>query len=664
MIKALVFDRESFFQLSRCAVADDWFNEYEIPEELTSVSRVELNGVLYFLRDEISDPSTPIIFVDLIPPNGIFQHDALDKYILDRMLTVARSLFTSSVAIPFNWHRHDEESLHSVFATSKSIGGGTLIHFETSPAGNPDLVFFARVEGNIAFRDLVTPDDLYLEARDLIAAAIKARPERKPARTKSTGITLSHRLPQSFSRGFSLSQWYETKLTAQQRAFVDKPYDGPVRLRGAAGTGKTLSLAIKFLRDACQFEEIRVGRRLCFLTHSAGTVDLVLGICLELDPIGLITGHGKYVQLQVRTLYDLAYEYLRFDVDKLNPLSLDGREGRQLQAELIGMALDLLRKELSFARFSDISENLRRGWTEQKGAPDREKLVTELMNEFASVLDADSVWAGTEKGDKYAKGHFGYRPVWLMNLPTERDRRFVLEVHRKYRKLLADMDTLSVDQMVADFNSFLDRNTWDMLKKSKGFDGVFVDELHLFTSIERQVLHKLIRNTVGDDGAISRPAIFMAYDVKQSPTDSFTQIGDRDASLFSSTTQLQNSELVKLSKVFRYTPQISEFLYDLDATFPAIDLAGEWESYAVTTESDKGERPSLTIFKNDAELFKSVFDESTQKARRLSGGKRVAVLCLNDSLFDQYSSIIDKRYDGRITKLDSREPTLAFTACG
>jgi hypothetical protein len=41
---------------------------------------------------------------------------------------------------------------------------------------------------------------------------------------------------------------------------------------------------------------------------------------------------------------------------------------------------------------------------------------------------------------------------------------------------------------------------------------------------------------------------------------------------------------IRLSKVFRYTPQIADFLYDLDATFPAIDLTGEWEEYAATAE--------------------------------------------------------------------------------
>lgn len=476
------------------------------------------------------------------------------------------------------------------------MGGGSRIHFDTNPAGTPDLIFFSRTDDVIPFHKLHTPD-IYLTVRTTLSSVI-ATPSAKRVRDfPATGINLSQRLPASFARGATLEQWYQTKLTDEQRAFVDKPYAGPVRLRGVAGTGKTLSLVIKFLRDACTFERSHVEKRLCFLTHSSGTVELVNGICIDLDPIGLTAGLGRSAVVQVRTLYDLAYEFLRFDLDQLNPLSLDGREGRILQSELITSILDSTLTEVAAARFSDVSDHVKLGWS-GTNKPARDRLVLELMNEFASVLDADSVWAGTEKGEKYAKGQLGYRPTWLMDLPTERDRRFVLEVHRRYRNLLADMNTLSVDQMVADLNSFLDGNTWDHLKKTRGFDAVFVDELHLFTSIERQVLHKLVRNTMSPEGIASRPSIFMAYDIKQSPRDTFTQVGERDNSLFTSSTQLQNSDLIKLSKVFRYTPQIADFLYDLDATFPAIDLAGEWEEYAATAEVAEGERPTLTIFRS------------------------------------------------------------------
>jgi hypothetical protein len=225
------------------------------------------------------------------------------------------------------------------------------------------------------------------------------------------------------------------------------------------------------------------------------------------------------------------------------------------------------------------------------------------------------------------------------------------------------MNTLSVDQMIADFNSFLDHNTWDQVRKTKGFDAIFVDELHLFTSLERQVLHKLIRNTITPDGGMRRPPIFMAYDVKQSPRDTFSSFGEGDTSLFSPSTQLQNSDLVKLTRVFRYTPQIADFLYDLDATFPAINVADEWEVYAAKAEVADGERPTLTIFKDEAELYRRIFDAAVAKAKKI-GGQRVAILCLNEELFDRYSDISKKRYEGDLVYVDSREPNLDLKHSG
>jgi hypothetical protein len=223
------------------------------------------------------------------------------------------------------------------------------------------------------------------------------------------------------------------------------------------------------------------------------------------------------------------------------------------------------------------------------------------------------------------------------------------------------MNTLSVDQMVSDLNSFLDRNTWDMLRKTKGFDAVFVDELHLFTSIERQVLHKLIRTMSAPGVPTARPAIFMAYDVKQSPRDTFTQVGD--TSLFTAATQLQNSDLVKLSKIFRYTPQIADFLYDLDATFPAIDLAGEWEPFAAKAEVAEGDRPDLVVYEDEADLIKRVFEAAINEAKKL-GARKVAILCLNEDLFDQYDKIARIRFRGNLIHISSREPSTDLKHAG
>jgi len=654
MPRAIAFDLKSFFAISHCEIDGEWFSEYGLPAGLTSIKRLLHDDVLYFVDKLLESDDCPIVVIDLTGDYPVFRGDEIDRYALDRIATVVRSFYTNSVSIPYSWHPHNEGSLQSIYAAPKSVGGGARVHFDSDPAGNRDLLFFARTDKVIRFSSLPRPDDIYLASRAGVAAVIASKVANNLPGVPTTGIFLSQRLPQGFVHGATLKEWYTTKLTDEQRSFVDKPYHGPVRLRGAAGTGKTVSLVIKFLIDGCKFEQGGEDKRFCFLTHSASTVDLVSGICDVLDPMGLILGQGKHVALQVRTLYDLAFEYLRFDLDHLSPLSLDGREGRQLQAELIRGVLREMLSDFAKARYSDISKHLHNAWQGTDKSL-HERFVQELMNEFASVLDADSVWAGTDKGEKYAKGQFGYRPTWLMDLPTERDRRFVLEVHRRYRAMLSQMDSLSVDQMVADFNSFLDHNTWSVVKKTKGFDAVFVDELHLFTSIERQVLHKLIRGAQGADGALGRPPIFMAYDIKQSPRDTFTEASETSAALFSASTQLQNSDLVQLSKVFRYTPQIAEFLYDLDATFPAIDLAGEWEKFAAIAEVDEGERPTLTVYKDQAALLASVFDAAMKQARKL-GGRRVAVLCLNESIFDQYTEITKKRFEKKLIYISSREP--------
>ena len=39
------------------------------------------------------------------------------------------------------------------------------------------------------------------------------------------------------------------------------------------------------------------------------------------------------------------------------------------------------------------------------------------------------------------------------------------------------MGTISVDQMVTDFNSYLDSNMWDQIRERSGYDALFIDEL-------------------------------------------------------------------------------------------------------------------------------------------------------------------------------------------
>lgn len=627
---ALALTPSALFRLSQFSIGPEWFSNFYLPRDPAGLKRVVLNDIIYLLESSILDDNSPLAVIDLRPESNIFS-DSNRLSILERIITVCRSVYSDSVIIPATWRPHFEGAMLSITPCSGPAWRSRL-HFAKRPNGKADLLVFSRTDEAVNFSRLSPPLSLHSAARNGLADAMLS-PATEAQSDSLAGIVLSERLPQGFVQGASLDQWYTSKLTTDQRKFVDKPHDGPVRLRGSAGTGKTLSLVVKFLRDAIKSESEQTPVRYGFLTHSTASADLVQAVAESLDPLGLMFDQGRFSRLEVRTLYDLANEQLNFSLDDLKPLSLDGREGRKLQMELISTALKEMGDSVVVsAQFSDLSSELSERWKNANNDSDK-RFVAEVMNEFASILDAEGIRAGEEKGERYVKSGAN-RPSWLLALPTEVDRRFLLEVHRRYRKALAEMNTLSVDQMVGDFNTFLDSNRWSSTRGKAGYDALFVDELHLFTSIERQTLHKLIKHAVEDDGRPKRPSIFMAYDLKQSTRDTFTQFGE-DGNLFTNSSKLQGSDLVKLSKVFRYTPQIADFLVDLDASFPAIDIPGEWEAYAGEAELDAGPKPNLKIYKDDTSLFREVFALARQEATRI-GGRRVAVLCVSGEMFERY----------------------------
>ncbi|RUX11452.1 hypothetical protein EOA27_21505 [Mesorhizobium sp. M2A.F.Ca.ET.037.01.1.1] len=661
-MKALVLTPKTLFRLSQFSISDEWFSHFGTPDGDASIKRVEVGNVVYLFEPELETDETPIVVVNLAA-DGVLADKASRAATLERIITAGRFVFTDSVSIPTGWRKHHEGSMFSIQAVPRNFGWKPRLHFETRPRANKDLFVFAKLEETVDFASLDRHLDIYDEAKAGVVDAVLAPCIAQSEGTRA-GITLSQRLPQGFVQGATLDQWYRSKLTEEQRSFVDKPHDGPVRLRGAAGTGKTLSLVIKFLRDAIIAEGGDKSLKFGFLTHSFASADLVNSIGESLDTTGLFYAPGRRVKLEVRTLYDLAHKNLNFELDQLIPLSLDGREGRRLQAELIKAVLkEIAASSLASAQFETITQDLKERYEAALAGSDN-RFVAEVMNEFASVLDAEGVRAGEEKGERYAKGTTP-RPAWLMGLPQEVDRRFILEIHRRYRKHLGEMSTLSVDQMIGDFNSFLDSNRWDRIRDRDGYDVLFVDELHLFTSIERQTLHKLIKRSPDRDGRPKRPPIFMAYDLKQSPRDTFANYGEDGQNLFSASTGLQGSELVKLERVFRYTPQIAEFLADLDATFPAIDIPGEWDAYAGKAELANGDVPELTVYAKEVDLFLDVFTEAQKIARSIDGGgRRVAVLCASEEQFDTYLKAASGQFAGAHLPILSREPSSELRHAG
>ena len=261
--------------------------------------------------------------------------------------------------------------------------------------------------------------------------------------------------------------------------------------------------------------------------------------------------------------------------------------------------------------------------------PDPGPLVDEILNEFASVIDAENIQKGTPDADNY---YTSTRESWQFPL-NEVDRRVVIDVHELYSRMLQNERYLSMDQMIADFNRYLLTHEWRQLRDKDGFDVVFVDEYHYFNRAESTSLHHIFKSGAAIDGKLP---LFMAYDLKQGPDDVAISHGTKNTLNFMAT-KAGKSELVELTEVFRSTPEIAQFMSDLDGAFPSLDLEGEWKPYGAVSHNESGDRPLLMNYATDTALIDAVFGLARNRASELKeGGRQVAVLCMNEHLFDRY----------------------------
>lgn len=627
MINILVLDEHAIGMLvSRNATLENsWFNTFPLPSDVDGIKRVQVEDVLYLLSTQATEDSK--LLVVLVGEDGIFASAPSPRHTFERLLLIALAQFDKTVSIPVTWKPFNDDSRLSVYAQPRSQGQGQRLYVDRNPLQTQNIYTYALAPYDVRDFDRVPYDtELFRRAYDRYADALLETPSRQPDR-EAFGITLEEPPGVILLGRMTLEEWYEKKLTSQQRKFVDRDHSAPVRLRGSAGTGKTLSMAIKCLRDAHSFNDNEKPTRIGFLTHSHALAhEVVLSMFYALDPKA--RWKNKQNGVWLGSLYELAVrEFLQYEEKGLEPLSMDGRCGRELQHLYIDEAIEQYLSNPESGVRDLVNSKLMSALNSRER---RNQLIDELMNEFAYVIDADGVRKGTPASEEYLSGS---RNVLKMELSSRAERQVILDIHEEYCRELNRNNVLSMDQVVADFNRYLLSHEWSQLREREGFDVIFVDELHCFNPAERMIFHNLFKTSASENG---KYPLFMAYDLKQGSTDAFLNYMDTERSqeMFKSI-NIGETKLVELTEVFRSTPEIAEFLKDLDGSFPALELGDDWGGYSVESRNESGDIPMLQDYRTTQDLLDDVFRKAQREARR-NGGRQVAVLCMNDRLFGQH----------------------------
>lgn len=483
-----------------------------------------------------------------------------------------------------------------------------------------DEINFRRVFDRLA--------DVYLETAKI---AENVTDTRRDSQVVST--TLSENLAGKRSVHTPFDDWLP-ELTKQQFKFISAPIDTPHRLRGPAGTGKTLSLLLRTVSALRSAEKHSQTCNALLVTHSEATRQSIKDALSVIDPDGYQDRdrNVEAVSLSVETLASLCASVLRQSISETEFVDRDAQDSKILQQIYIEQALGRIRSE-DYSSFKPHLSEALKSLLEQKTD---EELSVIFQHEIGVLIKGR---AG-ESFDVYKNC-----PPLKYGLPIENDadKGLSFRVFTRYQEQLEASSQFDTDDVVISAIGQLDTPIWRRRRAREGYDFIAIDETHLFNINELHVFHHFTRSS----GMLP---ISFTVDHAQAVGDRGWNDIDTFAELFGANSNTVE-EKTSVRAVFRSSPQIRDFCQSVLASgatlFTNFDDTLSSTSSAFTTEDERRSQPVRYIeFADDNTLVEGAFKGADElQAATQSGRSQVLITTLDDALLNllrEYSSSNNK----------------------
>lgn len=499
--------------------------------------------------------------------------------------------------------RREPGQAYLVYKFSENDGAG--------PTESPTLTNFRKAAESRALA--------YTSAKQLLLANLGSALD--PAGALEVTSLSNERRPQMHETG--LQSWRKW-LTTSQLKFIDTPLVVPHRIEGPAGTGKTLCLVLKAVR---QLESNRMGdltHRSLFVTHSDATKRTIEnlfaingGDVFLANEIELLTAPQS---VEVTTLHELCAKLLHREISTIELVDRDAYESKLTQKLYASAAVDrALGAELNshqpylsdaFLNFLKLTDR----WA-----------IAEMLQHEISVQIKGRAEQDLSKYKKLPALRFGF-PV-----QSDGDRTFSFLMYDEYQRELEAAAQFDTDDVVLSAMSQLGTPIWRRRRLREGFDSIFIDETHLFNLNELSIFHKLTKNEA------KHP---IAYSVDRSQA-----LGDRgwtteafeDAFDPGKTSPAANSTDVK--SVFRCSPDITDLAFSVTSSGATLftnfhDPLRSAVSTFSAEEERKAQKPSYITCAGDRDMIRGAFSCADGMADEMGCQKAdVAIITFGDDLF-------------------------------
>lgn len=457
------------------------------------------------------------------------------------------------------------------------------------------------------------------------SAVLKQASEARETRIESLSVTkLQPGTVTGAISGCNLDEWRQY-LTQTQRAFVESELKSAHRIEGPAGTGKTLSLVLKCIWNLRHAQALGKEYRALFVAHSDATRRTIQEIFAP--DISAESDSERLMALQsvkVTTLQALCSDFLRYEISETEFLDRDAFESKQAQMLYTVQALERTldndlpshRPHLSstFANFLTTNDV----W-----------FLAEVMQHEISVMIKGRADEELEKYKRLPRLSYG--------LPTESDgdKSFAFLVFRTYQDSLKSSGQFDTDDVVLSALGQLDTPIWRRRREREGYDGIFVDETHLFNINELSVFHRLTRSP-------EEFPIAYSADVSQSLGDrGWGDVDFTDALYGFSNEAVRRTDETVFASIFRCSPDIVNLAFSVTSAGATLftnfqDPLAAASSTFTDEEERKCAKPEFRCFVNDQAMIEGAFAAADELAGAMGVNRGdVAIVVFGTDMFSQ-----------------------------